>query len=550
MPAPTTSSSTSSVSLTASLEINALIAGDKWGGAAGTGLTLGYSFPWTTSGTAYFYGHNGVGDYSSLNEQDAAYHYGFNATQQAAARSVLQAWANVANIVFAEVAETSANVGDIRFAWTSASQLTGDGDQAWGWASYPDSYWPVGGDIWISTADQTIATDPWSPGSYNFSALMHEVGHALGLKHPFDGTPVLPGSLDTLQYTVMSYTDAPKSTYYSAGWKSVSPETPMVLDIAAIQYLYGANTSYHTGNDTYSFSSSSRFFQTIWDAGGVDTIDAGNFTFSCTIDLTPGSYSSLKMFADSASYYDGTNNLGIAYGCTIENAIGGSGSDTLTGNAADNRLSGGAGNDILAGGLGNDILEGGLGNDILDGGAGVDLAAYSGNYSAYAVMNSLTGWSVRSLSASPAEGASGTDTLTNMERLQFLDAKIAIDLDGSAGVTARILGAVFGKESLANREYAGIGLSLLDGGMSYGDLMQLALNAKLGPGFSNAAEVDLLYQNLVHTAPSPEELLYWTGTISSGQFSQSSLAVWAADHDLNATNINLVGLQQTGIAYV
>ena len=86
--------------------------------------------------------------------------------------------------------------------------------------------------------------------------------------------------------------------------------------------------------------------------------------------------------------------------------------------------------------------------------------------------------------------------------------------------------------------------------MSYQDLMQLALNARLGTGFSNTDEVNLLYQNLVGALPSAADLDYWTGTIASGQFTQASLAVMAADHSLNTANVNLTGLALTGIEFV
>src|SRR5262249_56694422 len=78
------------------------------------------------------------------------------------------------------------------------------------------------------------------------------------------------------------------------------------------------------------------------------------------VDLNAGTYSDVGGFM--------TNNLAIAYNVTIENAIGGSGNDTITGNDANNTLWGGPGNDTLLGGIGNDILHGGPGSDLLNGG--------------------------------------------------------------------------------------------------------------------------------------------------------------------------------------
>jgi len=222
-----------------------------------------------------------------------------------------------------------------------------------------------------------------------------------------------------------------------------------------------------------------------------------------------------------------------ASAATMAVVTGTDGADTLIGSADAEMLSG------LGGG---DILIGGIGNDTLDGGAGIDISIYSGNHAAYTVTKTFTGFTV-------SGGTDATDTLTNVERLQFSDKKIALDLEGNAGITAKILGAVFGAATLTNTSYVGIGLNLLDGGMTYQDLTLLALNARLGAGFSNTAEVNLLYQNLVGVLPSAADLSYLVGTITSGQFSQASLAVFAADHNLNTTNINLVGLAQTGIEF-
>lgn len=120
---------------------------------------------------------------------------------------------------------------------------------------------PVGGDVWVNP---TIENDSWTVGSYNYEALIHEIGHALGLKHPFDGAPTLPSGQDSTLYTIMSYTAPANNMYATAtgySWSSygVNINTPMVFDIAAIQYLYGANTSYHASNDTYTFDSTKPF---------------------------------------------------------------------------------------------------------------------------------------------------------------------------------------------------------------------------------------------------------------------------------------------------
>lgn len=532
MPSPTSSSSTSNVGQSNSLNINALISGDKWGGVTGTGVTLTYSFPWTSSGTATFSGHNGIGNYSSLNEQNASFHYGLSTTQQATARNALQSWANVANIVFSEVADTSSNVGDIRFAWTSAPYLTSTNVQAWGWAGYPDSYWPSAGDVWISTLNSNTATDSWATGSKNFEALIHELGHALGLKHPFEGTPVLSSSLDNELYTTMSYTDAPHNIYPSAGyvngtysWISyyVTPETPMVLDIAAIQYLYGANSSYRTGNDTYTFDNTKPFFKTLWDAGGTDTISASNFTLSCVIDLTPGNYSSLKYPPPSATggvtpTYDGTNNLGIAYGCIIENAIGGSGNDTLIGNGSNNSLDGGGGNDTLIGGAGNDTLIGGVGTDKIVMGGIVSQYQFSQN-SGNTVVTSQE----------------GMDTLTSVEYIRFGSSTYTTDVPSSDATTSN---PVHLAKQIADLYVAYFNRGPDAGGFDYWfHEIYTAANSLRGIAedfawsneyqsmypstLTNRQFVEQIYQNLFDRKPDQGGWNYWSGQLDTGSVHRS-----------------------------
>lgn len=207
-------------------------------------------------------------------------------------------------------------------------------------------------------------------------------------------------------------------------------------------------------------------------------------------------------------------------------------------------ISGDGGNNTLTGGNGNDVLVGATGNDTIDGGSGADIALYLASRGNYTLSKGTGSYSI-----SDTIGTDGSDTLLNIERLQFSDTKLAIDLDGNAGTTAKILGAVGGAAAVDIAEYVGIGLELLDAGMSYTTLMQLALNAKLGAGFSNAAEVNLLYQNIAGVLPSAADLAYWTGVLDAGTFTQASLAVIAADLDLNKANVDLVGLQQTGLEY-
>jgi hypothetical protein len=559
MPSPQTSSSTSSVGSASVLSINSLLGGDKWGGATGTGGSLSYSFPWTSSSTAIFSGHDGVGDYSSLNEQNASSHYGLSTTQQVAARAALQSWANVANLNFSEVADSSANVGDIRFGWTSATDTTSTGNTAWGWATFPNAYWPSAGDVWISTLASGAANTNWAVGSDNFGSLIHELGHALGLKHPFEGSVTLPAATDSTQYSLMAYTPAAHSLYVSVthsgntwSWSSynIEPSTPMLYDIQAMQYLYGANTGYNTGDNTYTFDPAVPFIKTLWDAGGKDTISVSNFTLGCTIDLRPGSFSKVSYFDDISApvtwttapptpTFDGTDDLAIAYGCVIENAIGGSGNDTLTGNDVNNSLDGGAGNDSI------------------DGGAGIDTAVYSMGRASVSLTKTSTGFTLTDNSK-----VAGTDTLQAMERIKFSDAGIALDVASTqaAGQTVMLLGAVLPGRLVFDKEkqaLLGAAIDLFDQGYSLqtlsGAVMRLpiwdVLTQKSAPTSTDIATY--LLNNVNGAAPDATTLANAVTSLNTEtDFATQGNFLWhLAESAVNQTRIDLVGLAATGLVY-
>jgi methionine-rich copper-binding protein CopC len=180
----------------------------------------------------------------------------------------------------------------------------------------------------------------------------------------------------------------------------------------------------------------------------------------------------------------------------------------------------------------------------IDGLGGIDTASFGGARSGYALSSAAGVFKVSSI-----DGARKVD-LSQVERLAFDNQRLAVDIDGHAGTVAKILGAVFGKTSVTNAEYVGIGLSLLDGGMSYSALMQLALDTRLGAKASSAAVVDLLYTNVVGVAPSASDRAFYVGLLDTQVYTPASLGVLAADTDLNKVSIDLVGLAQSGLPYV
>jgi hypothetical protein len=143
--------------------------------------------------------------------------------------------------------------------------------------------------------------------------------------------------------------------------------------------------------------------------------------------------------------------------------------------------------------------------------------------------------------------SNNTFQITNIERLNFSDKSIAIDINGNAGATAKLLGAVFGKDSLSNKQYFGIGLSLLDAGMSTTTLASLAVDAANLK--TNDQIVSTLWKNVFGTTASNSDKAPYVKLLDDGM-SPGTLAWLAADTTFNKVNINLVGLAQTGIEYI
>jgi hypothetical protein len=200
------------------------------------------------------------------------------------------------------------------------------------------------------------------------------------------------------------------------------------------------------------------------------------------------------------------------------------------------------GGDNLLGSSISDKFYNGQGNDILNGRGGIDLLINPSIRSTYLISKTNTSFTQKDI-----RGNYGTDTLISIERIQFSDISLAIDLDGNAGIVAKILGSVAGRESLTNKEYVGIGLDLLDKGMSYSDLAALALQA-VGLN-TNDQIVTALWTNVLGSAPSATDKAPFVEMLENG-FSRGDLAKLAADTAENVANIGLVGLAQTGIEFV
>jgi serralysin len=237
----------------------------------------------------------------------------------------LAEFSEAAGLTFVEITDAG-ETAKIRFATSEQP-----GARA-GYAYYPGTG-NADGDVWLDNTD--ARTLDLTPSTWGFQVLLHEIGHAVGLKHPgfyaecdtSSHLPLLPAGLDNTFFTVMSY--LPDMAGPADG---LGP-----LDIEALRYLYGP---------------------------GTGTGASGIFLGTAAADVYTGTAS--RNYAEG---HDG-NDL-FALGDGSDRAIGGSGEDTLSGGTGDDVLYGNIGLDLLSGGVGNDTLYGGQNaGELTDGGTG------------------------------------------------------------------------------------------------------------------------------------------------------------------------------------
>jgi len=429
-----------------------------------------------------------------------------------------------------------------------------------------------------------------SSASFGFHALMHEIGHSLGLAHPqrtfVNGLPLIttdfaatstlgfdklgfaiesPLAMDKEYFTVMSYDDQ-----QVPGEADTFAQTPMILDVIALQGAYGAGDGTSgTGNDTIAPGGDGGVasYRTYFDTGGSDTIELTNYASGGYLNMGTSIDGAVHLVGVSMSAEDehrmtvlkgDPSSLRWFYG-EFENAVGSAADDHIVGNTLDNSIKGqsgndslygGAGNDVLSGDAGQDTLSGGAGNDTLDGGAGIDTALFSGNPANYQLTRIASTYVIRD-----KVGSDGTDTLTNLERLQFSNSGLALDLEAtqSGGEAALLIGALLGKTSLTDKPLVGALLEYFDVGNTLLDAANAAVGAgiidRLANGSSTSAFVNLVYHSIIGKDPSANDTNELAALIDSGTYSKAAFLAFAADHPANQINVGLVGLLQTGLEY-
>jgi Ca2+-binding RTX toxin-like protein len=403
----------------------------------------------------------------------------FNASTKAAIEDAIKTIENITNLTFSKLADNATSTLKF-FAGTEIVEFH-NYDRA-GFAIPPQRsfmekiLYLSDGNICYNTTyfnenDNLLDGESfYNQGGTGFHTILHEICHSLGLAHPHDSaglSGVFPGVTDEHDIgdfennrsinTVMSYVheipgNPTKPTSAIRGLLDYGfVASPMGFDIAALQYLYGANASSHSGSDTYALPSSNSsiddYFRCIWDTGGIDQIvNYGNG--NCTIDLRPtmlsgpdagGFLSSVSGIYGGVTIAPDYQNGSIIHKSIIENATGGGGDDHLVGNSYNNILYGLSGSDVLIGGGGNDILDGGIGDDVINGGEGTDTASYS--HANFSMTVDLT----IGTSQFTGDSSAGSDTLFSIENLTGSD--FSDTLTGNSA--ANILDGGFGNDNLA-----------------------------------------------------------------------------------------------------
>lgn len=472
--------------------IDALIPGEStvFSSLLDSSKTFYYCFP--TSVPAHFSG------------ADTSGFKAFTAEQQTFVRQALAYVSTVVGLNFVETTN-AASINTIVFANNTQSGSSG-------YAYFPhDSY--IGSDVLLNYSGSSASNLSPRNGDYSALTLIHEIGHALGLKHPFIQSdsegPYLPTAENSSQWSVMSY-NSRAADYYLR----YSP-----LDIAALQYLYGPGTA-ASGNSTYTLSAGTSNF--IWDGGGIDTVDGSTLAQSLTLYLEPGYWGHI---GSKSSLISDPGQVTVNFGSVIENATGGAAADTITGNSANNRLSGSGGNDLLSGAAGNDWLDGGEGSDIFMHLSGRD-ALYGGNgLDSLALNQSSSGMQVSKLRADVfvVNDASGANVAVcrNVEQIQFSDTTLNLSgvtaLISQDTTLAQIYVAAFRRApetegfNYWTKEVATRGIDAVADIIFSLDIVKAIYAANMAP----SQFITTIYNNVFNKAPDADGLNYWTQQLAA-----------------------------------
>lgn len=435
----------------------------------------------------------------------------FNAAQQELTRKLLAYISSVADIEF--VPTTNMEQG--------YTIVFGSNEQAAS-AGYAAAIYEAHGTPLMLDKEARLQDPSRDDGLAFSTTVLHELGHALQLKHPFSHAdaggdvgagPFLPAAEDLKSLSIMSYTSDPGVF----GYRSYSP-----FDLAALHYAYGVAPSARAGNDSYVLDAGG--MNMLWDGAGYDTIDGAALTRDLVLDLRPGYWSYI---GEQAERISAAGQITINFGSVFEAAIGGSGHDRLTGNQADNSLSGGAGDDTLA------------------GGGGRDRALYSGLRADYSIVRSGDGASVTAHSS-----GEGKDSLLGIERLVFADAMVALDVEGAIGQVFRLYQAAFDRKP--DLKGLGFWINAVDQGAALKEVAaaftgSTEFKGLYGSAPSHETFLAALYHNVLHRQYDQDGFNFWLGALQAG-YSREHVLLEFADSKENVANV--ATLIANGIDYL
>lgn len=483
---------------------DALLAGSDW--STGGGKTqITYSF--ATSGDNY-----------AVNTEYAASFASFSEADKAVTRELLAAIAAVCNVNFVEVADTAGSHGQVRYGYSDLPYAMGYA----GYAFFPGS--TGGGSVWISKVMSGGSWDWYRP-----DLILHETLHALGLKHPFEGGVTLDSQSDLIVNTVMSYSAMAGS---KSGWMADYPREPMLLDIAALQSIYGAS-DHNSGDSVYDLASAQfqSNFHAVWDAGGWDTFDASRVAYGVTLDLREGAASDIGERVAAQASFGGatktttyTKTLAIADGTSIEHAVGSAFDDTFIAGGATRRIDGGNGIDTV-------MLAGSVNDYAIDANGGLyQLTRYADN-----TQTVLTGVERVEFSDALLERAAlvaNTDTAHYQQAFRlYLAALDRVPDQGGLIYQTRVLDS-------------GVSLHTLAGDFIKSPEFQQRY------GHANDKDfVTLLYHNVLDRAPDAGGLAYYLGYMSQGAMSREDVLVCFSESPENKANVQveLAGVASEGM---
>lgn len=422
-------------------------------------------------------------------------------SQKQAVRDVLALYSTFANIDFKEVSDPS--IAQLGYGTSDQHDVSGG-------VTYYDSVNNSNGalatvNVFINNTANTNGSkadaNTLYAGGYGFYTLIHETGHALGLKHPgnYNGlsgsgeAPFIPAAWDNREFSVMSYIDDQNA--------KVSSQTPALLDVAAIQSLYGARTA--STSKTTSFGSAGEFKASVLSNGAQNVLDLSQQTADCVVSLAPGTLSSIGTRTDGTAAHD---NLAIPFGYAVKQVIGGTGNDVIIGNGGDDVLMGGGGNDTFIGLDNHGAIYGGSGTDTLQ------LALNA----AQAHLTKLRGnaFFVR-------DDAGHMALARDVEQVQFTDQTVALtSLQVQDNVDPSLIGiyvAAFrrapetGGYNYWSQQQAGLGLTKVADTIFSLDVVKAIYPTTM----SSQQFVTAIYNNVFNRSPDAGGLDYWVQQLNS-----------------------------------